>query len=1010
MAAAQTTDKLSRFALSPMTGKFTPAASLRGSGEFVVKLSADPVALMRSRAPGKQISESERSAIVADLRAQQDALVPAISATGARVTGAFQHALNGIKVRATPEQVAALAKLPGVVAVKRVATYQRDNAESVPFIGAPAAWQGLPGLHGEHIRVAHFDTGIDFTHANFGGPGTVAAYEAAFAANTLPADPSLFGPAAPKVKGGTDLVGDAYFASSPDPARNTPMPDPNPLDCAPSHGGDGHGSHTSGTLAGFGVTSTGATFTGPYDSTTPTQSFNIGPGVAPLADLYEVRVFGCTGDTNVVVDAIDWAVQHDMQVISMSLGAPYGTEDFADAEASENAVESGIVVAVSSGNSGSGPYLTETPGSGDKVLSVAGIDSHVTLPGINVSLSSGSIVAQDSNGVGITDGTALQVVVLPDTAGTGSNGVSLGCNESEYVDSQITGKLVVTVRGTCNRIARAQFGAKHGAAAVALINNAPGYPSFEGPIPSLTSSSPISIPFLGIQGPGATAPDAAALVAAASATLVSPVAITNPTYRQTASFSSAGPRSGDGALKPNVSAPGVSILSTGAGTGSGGVVMSGTSMSAPHVAGSAALAVQAHPDWSADQVGIALVNTSASGQLVGYSPRKNGNGLIQPFAATQTSVIAKAENDAPSLNFGVAEFTADFSATRTLVVQNRGSSSATFSVSIVPASGSPHTATASLSSLTVPAGQKRSLQVHLSVPAATTGDSSAFRQVQGRVVLTPSSGNEGVTLSVPYYLVPRARSLVQAAFMRAGESSANVSLSNRSASIPGTADFYAWGLTGTNSALGQIGLRAVGVQSFDAGAPFGQAMVFAVNTFATWSNAAFDEFDIFIDVDGDGVADYEVFATDFGAVTAGAADGVVGVFVVNLKTGAIGVEPFLADARTDANAILIPVLAGDVGVTTSNPRFAYTVRSLGSDAVGNNASDVISTPAKFNAFNNAISTSAFATLAPGASATVPITINSDEFEVTPALGLMIVSEDNRAKAQKQALLLRAFGD
>src|SRR5438046_7606858 len=110
---------------------------------------------------------------------------------------------------------------------------------------SPQAGQGRPGLHGEHVRIAVIDTGVDYTHANFGGPGTVAAWNAAFANSTLPADPTLFGPDAPKVKGGTDLVGDAYDAS--DPNHNTPMPDPNPLDC------NGHGSHTSGTATGLGV-------------------------------------------------------------------------------------------------------------------------------------------------------------------------------------------------------------------------------------------------------------------------------------------------------------------------------------------------------------------------------------------------------------------------------------------------------------------------------------------------------------------------------------------------------------------------------------------------------------------------------------------------------------------------------------------------------------------------------------------------------------------------------------
>jgi subtilisin family serine protease len=971
-----------------------------------VKLSADPVAVVRSRAPGKQISESDRKNIETALRAQQDAATPAIQATGARVMGSFQHALNGIRVRATPQQVAALSKLPGVVAVKPVATYRLENAQSVPFIGAPAAWQGPPGLHGEHIRVAILDTGIDYTHANFGGPGTTAAFQAAAAASTAPADPTLFGPAAPKVKGGTDLVGDAYYASLPDPARNTPMPDPNPLDC------NGHGSHTAGTLAGFGVTASGTTYSGPYDSTTPTVSFGIGPGVAPLADLYAVRVFGCAGDTNVVVEGIDWAIKNNMQVISMSLGAPFGPEDNADAEASENAVNAGIVVAAASGNNGPAQYITSSPGSGDKVLSVAAVDSHASNPGVSLSLPSGSIVAQDSNGATFNNGTALSVVVLPDTTGTGSGGVSLGCDPSEYTAAGVTGKLVVAVRGVCARVARAVYGQQAGAAAVALINNSAGYPPYEGPITSNPDTGQlftVTIPFLGVQGPIATAPDAGALVAAATATLVSPVAILNPSYRQFASFSSAGPRSGDGALYPNVSAPGVSVFSTAIGTGTGGLFESGTSMATPHVAGSAALAIQAHPDWSAGDVATALVNTSDAGQVVGYSGRKGGNGLIQPSAATRTSVIAHAGNGAPSLNFGVAEFTKDFAATQTLVVENHGESSASFSLAIAPGSGSPHTATASQTSLTVSPGEHKSVQVHLAVPAATTGDSSAFRQVQGRVVLTATSGNDGVALSVPYYLVPRARSLVRANLQGSGGSaSAQVALRNGSTSIAGTADFYAWGLSGTNTALGQIGLRAVGVQSFDIGAPFGQLMVFAVNTFAPWSNAAADEFHILIDKDGDGVDDFEIVAADFGAVTTGSSDGQVGVFVFDLNTGLGVIEPFAADARTDGNVLLIPVVAGDVGVSVSNPRFAYTIRSF--DDVGTLGSDAILTPAKFNPFNNAVSTGAFDVLGPGSTASETIGIDRTEFRQTPALGVMVVSTDNRAKSREQALLLRLGDD
>jgi subtilisin family serine protease len=134
-----------------------------------------------------------------------------------------------------------------------------------------------------------------------------------------------------------------------------PQPDPNPLDC------NGHGSHVAGTAAGGGVNADGTSYTGPYDATTPSRSFTVGPGVAPQADLYAVRVFGCNGSTNVVVPAIDWAVDHGMDVINMSLGSSFGRADDPDAQAAANAVAAGVVVVASSGNSGPSPYLTGSP-------------------------------------------------------------------------------------------------------------------------------------------------------------------------------------------------------------------------------------------------------------------------------------------------------------------------------------------------------------------------------------------------------------------------------------------------------------------------------------------------------------------------------------------------------------------------------------------------------------------------------------------------------------------------
>ena len=111
-----------------------------------------------------------------------------------------------------------------------------------------------------------------------------------------------------------------------------PHPDPNPLDC------NSHGTHTASTAAGFGELANGSTYHGPYSPSIYTSTdFKIGPGVAPNAQLYIYRVFGCNGSTDVVTEAIDKAVHDGADVISMSLGSDFGTADTPDAVAAENA-------------------------------------------------------------------------------------------------------------------------------------------------------------------------------------------------------------------------------------------------------------------------------------------------------------------------------------------------------------------------------------------------------------------------------------------------------------------------------------------------------------------------------------------------------------------------------------------------------------------------------------------------------------------------------------------------
>src|SRR3989442_67296 len=480
-----------------ITPVWVPLGVSKAPVTVVVQLAGDSVAEQQGNA-GRKLERGEKDRIKGQLRSQQDGLRGSIESLGGTVVANYQAAYNGIKVRIAHDRGKELAALPGVVAVRPLQLMKPDNVRGIPLIVTPAVWQSL-GLHGEGVKIAIIDTGIDYTHANFGGPGTAAAYTAAHATETAPANPALCGPSAPRVKGGKDLVGDSY---NPDPAAGPayqpiPHPDPNPLDC------NGHGSHVAGTAAGSGVTSAGTTYTGPYNASTLAApgNFNVGPGVAPKADLYAVRVFGCQGSTDVTVDAIEWAVDNDMDVINMSLGSVFGSKDEPSAVASTNAAKAGVIVVASAGNSGPSPYVTGSPASADGAISVAANDPWQALPGANITAGTLTVPAIDANGYPLSGTTSYTIKVL-----TGAN--VLGCSVDAFggLNFLPSGTIVVVNHGTCPRVAKAIYGQKAGAAAVVMVNNATNFPPFDGP----TTSNPdtgeafnVTIPFLGVRGSAA---------------------------------------------------------------------------------------------------------------------------------------------------------------------------------------------------------------------------------------------------------------------------------------------------------------------------------------------------------------------------------------------------------------------------------------------------------------------------------------------------------------------------
>ncbi len=212
-------------------------------------------------------------------------------------------------------------------------------------------------------------------------------------------DDSSYFPSA-KVVGGYDFVGDDYNASSSSSLYDSvPNPDPDPMDCY------GHGTHVAGTAAGYGVLSTGATLPGPFDSSIPFASLRIGPGVAPLASLYALKVFGCTGSSLVVDAAIEWAVDPNgdgdfgdhLDVINMSLGAPFGNKDDSTSIAADRAAQLGVIVVASAGNNGDLNFAAGSPGSADYAISVAATTAE-TIPGTGSTPTSDVLAEFSSRG------------------------------------------------------------------------------------------------------------------------------------------------------------------------------------------------------------------------------------------------------------------------------------------------------------------------------------------------------------------------------------------------------------------------------------------------------------------------------------------------------------------------------------------------------------------------------------------------------------------------------------
>ncbi|MCG8348025.1 MAG: S8 family serine peptidase, partial [Chloroflexales bacterium] len=312
------------------------------------------------------LSPQQRALYARQVSLVQDRLAQQIEALGGVVRGRFLYASTGLAVDIDVNRTRDVLDLRGVQAVRSVAQYELDLSDTMPWIGA-ATLQNEFGGTGQGVSIAIIDTGVDYTHAKLGGPGTKEAYNLAYCGDPAidPFDPTT-GVCAPaydqaavthfpnaKVAGGHDYVGEVW--PSPDPRcgfdtdRNPLVcivPDPNPIDF------HGHGTHVADIAAGLSSNQAGE---------------KPNPGVAPGADIWSFKACSAlTGmcDGLALLLALDDAMDLDgdtetydpADVINLSLGKLYGQPEDDLTLFVNMASYYGSLVVTAAGNNGDRPY------------------------------------------------------------------------------------------------------------------------------------------------------------------------------------------------------------------------------------------------------------------------------------------------------------------------------------------------------------------------------------------------------------------------------------------------------------------------------------------------------------------------------------------------------------------------------------------------------------------------------------------------------------------------------
>jgi len=656
----------------------------------------------------------------------------------ARISYHYRIVLDGMTVSLRYRDLPRLMRVGAVQKVFPSARYHLDTNKSPSVIHADTFWANTGGF-GQGIKIGVVDDGVDQTNPYFSPTGF--NYPAGFP------------------KGGKKWTSPKVIVARAFPGPGSGRQGHLALNRQDSF----HGTHVAGIAAGDAGTLVGP---GPDHPAVAGLS-----GIAPRAQIGNYRVFvdpvptgGLDAFTPEIVLAFEAAVNDGMDVINFSGGGPE-IDPSSDAliDALDNVADAGVVPVISAGNDRDdfGLGSVGSPSNAPAAISVAAVSNlhvfgselQVTGPSppaslqqipfaYNLDVPASWVVGQTLVDVGTIQGTNGQPVERHVCSPTGFDP-----NDPRFTtlpSGSLSGMVALVSRGSCTFASKVERVRQAGGAGIVVVDNRAGEANF--------------IP-LQLTLPGGMISDLdgaslrAYLAAHGGRTTFKATAVSDPKEIETGrsgiitSFSSAGPTNFDHKLKPDVAAPGGQILSSTLKefAGSNFAVFDGTSMSAPHVSGAAALLLQQHPSWTPEEVKSALMTSAQpawgdTARTKEASVLLEGAGLIDVAAANDPKLFAEPS----SLSFGYLSVNGRTARKPLLLsLTDAGTGGGTWNVAVQPQAATPGSSIApSTSSVTISPGGTVDLPIIATGSnGAPTGDDYGF------VVLTRGSDQ----IRVPYY-------------------------------------------------------------------------------------------------------------------------------------------------------------------------------------------------------------------------------------------------------------------